>query len=163
MAARAAIACALVACLSGCASLLGGGATELDAIVENNPPGVAVRIVGQENEDRQVFYRARVQTKLARASSYMVLAEAPDYLAAERLVARRLSWWLLADIALGLPLIGLGWPLNVRLFPGGPDILSAAGTAVGLGAIAFDLGTGSAWTHDRTQVRLHLEKAPSRP
>ena len=163
MAARAAIACALVASLSGCASVLGGGATELDAIVDNNPPGVAIRVVGLENEDRQVFYRARAQTRLARTSSYMVLAEAPGFQAAERLVARRLSWWLLADVALGVPLIGLGWPLNVRLFPGGPDILSAVGTGVALGAIAFDLGTGNAWTHDRNQVRLRLEKAPRRP
>lgn len=163
MLARATLAIALAVSLSGCASVLGGGQTDLDARVEYAPPGVAIRVNGLENADRQVYYRPVVQAKLQRTSAYMVIAEAPGFQAAERLIARRLSWWLLADVLLGLPLVVAGWPLNVRLFPGGPDILSAVGTGVALGAIAVDLGTGAAWTHDRNRVVLRLQKAPPRP
>lgn len=159
MRARHAVAAAALLATTGCASVIGGGQTTLDARVEGAPPGVAIRVNGLENRDRQVFYAASARTRLDRASAYIVIAEAPGYQAAERVIARRPSWWLLADALLGVPFVVLGWPLNVRLFPGGPDVLSATGVAVALGAVGFDVLTGSAWTHAERRVVLRLVPA----
>ena len=153
----------LIATSTGCASVIGGGRTSLDARVVDAPPGVAIRVNGLENRDRQVFYAATARVALDRASAYIVIAEAPGYQAAEHVIGRRPSAWLLADVLLGLPLVALGWPLNVRPFPGGPDVLSATGVAIILGAVGLDVLTGSAWTHAEQRVRLRLIKAPPKP
>ncbi len=146
--------------LTGCASVIGGGRTSLEARVADAPPGVAIRVNGLENRDRQVFYRSVVRLDLDRASAYMVIAEAPGYQAAERLIARRPSAWLLADALLCVPFVLAGWALNVRPFPGGPDFLSAGGVGLSLTAVGIDVLTGSAWTHADRRVVLRLVKAP---
>lgn len=158
-----ALAALLLVVLPGCATVVGGGRTELEARVDQPPPGVAIRVNGLENGDRQVYYHPTARTALDRASAYMVIAEAPGYQAAERLIARRLSWWLVADVLIGAPFVVAGWPLNVRPFPGGPDVLTGLGAGLALGAIAIDLTTGNAWTHDQRRVALRLTKAPARP
>lgn len=148
---------------SGCASVIGGGRTSLEARVVDAPPGVAIRVNGLENRDRQVFYAPLARVELDRASAYMVIAEAPGYQASERLVARRPSAWLLADALLCVPFVIVGWALNVRPFPGGPDLLSAGGVGLTLTAVGIDVLTGSAWTHADRRVVLRLVKASPRP
>lgn len=156
------LAAALLAS-TGCASVIGGGRTDLEARVADAPPGVAIRVNGLENRDRQVYYAPLARVALDRASAYMVIAEAPGYMAAERLIARRPSAWLLADALLGVPFILGGWAFNVRPFPGGPDLLSAGGVALSLTAVGIDVVTGSAWTHADRRVVLRLVKAPPKP
>lgn len=148
---------------AGCASVIGGGRTSLEARVAEAPPGVAIRVNGLENRDRQVFYSPIARVELDRASAYMVIAEAPGYQAAERLIARRPSAWLLADALLCVPFVLAGWALNVRPFPGGPDLLSAGGVGLALTAVGIDVATGSAWTHADRRVVLRLVKAPPKP
>lgn len=160
---RLALVAGLVASTGGCATLLGGGRTALVVEVDGPPATTTIRVNGLETDEREVYYATRAEARLARTSAYVVIAEAPGYLAAERLIARRLNGWLLADALLGAPLVALGWPLNVRLLPGGPDILSATGGAVALGAIAIDLATGNAWSHAERRVALKLAPAPPKP
>ena len=157
-----ALALALLAS-TGCASVLSGGRTTLEARVVDAPPGVAIRVNGLENRDRQVFYAASARAELDRASAYIVIAEAPGYQAAERVIHRRPSFFLLADALLGVPFVLAGWPMNVRPFPGGPDVLSATGVAIALGAVGLDVMSGAAWMHADRRVVLRLAKAPPRP
>lgn len=154
---------------NGCATILAGGPSRLDVVVQEPTASVSVAVRGIENDDERILRQATIQTIMERGSAYAVGASAPGYEPAVVIVKKTIEptfWWNLAPMAVGLIAFGAlvlpagtsgGASSNGLLITGA--VLGVGGEVVSLVGIGVDAITKNVWRHETQRLTIILEKA----
>lgn len=129
------LAMSLVLMTTGCATMLGGGHSNLHVNVDEPRQDVEVRIQGANGElitQRSSDFRVT----LSRGTDYTIKIRSPQYETEEVLLRRNLR--------------GAFWANGLLLL---------LGVVPGLVGFGVDFVTNNAWEHEKSQLNIRLEKA----
>ncbi|MNR82363.1 hypothetical protein D3C86_343450 [compost metagenome] len=119
--------------LSGCATLIGGGNSQIDVAVEEPRQDLEVRIIGLSNGETITRRASNFSVSLNRNSDYKIVVHSPSYVTEEVLVRRNVRPHFWANFCCTAGVIGF----------------------VGLG---IDFFTHNMWEHDKNRVDVRLQK-----
>jgi hypothetical protein len=167
---RALLVLALIPSLSGCATLLTRGPSQLEVAVEEPQSNIEVLIEGTSNDHRIRRKVPFFTVSLDRKSDYVVTVKSPGHQSTTRRIGRSPQPSVLGNLLmLGLGAYGLGVGLtspNERIERlGGVSVLSlgAGLTTGGLVGLGWDVLSGAFWQHQPSSLTVTLEPDPARP
>jgi len=116
--------------LSGCATLIGGGNSQIDVAVEEPRQDLEVRIIGLSNGETITRRASNFSVSLNRNSDYKIVVYSPNYVTEEVLVRRNIRPQFWANFCCFTSVVGLG----------------------------IDFVTHNMWEHDKHNVNVRLQK-----
>jgi len=116
--------------LTGCATLIGGGNSQIQVAVEEPRQDLEVRIVGLSNGETITRRASSFSVSLNRNSDYKVTVHSPNYVTEEVLIRRNIRPHFWANICCFGGILGLG----------------------------IDFVTHNMWEHDKNNVNVRLQK-----
>lgn len=149
--------------LSGCATLLSHGRSELEVSISEPSAHVTTHVSGVSNSHEIKRDISSFKAYLDRTSDYQVEIHSPGYEPQRMVIKRDVNPYFWGNLVFALPLLALGgvFAVNAPQTEGaaiGLAVISVFSTPAFLAFSGVDVLTGNMWKHDKVKLEVQLKK-----